>query len=918
MKKGLLVILSIYLYFNSFCQQQNYWQQQVDYNIDVSLIDSSASLDGFISMQYHNNSPDTLPFIWIHLWPNAYKNDRTAFSDQLLENGRKDFYFSNDNKKGYINRLDFKIDKAAATFEEHPLHQDIIKLVLNKPLLPGNSIKIETAFHVQLPAYFSRSGHIDHAYQVTQWYPKPAVYDKKGWHEMPYLDQGEFYSEFGTYNVQITLPETFIVAATGKLKDQVVSNGMKTLQYQQENIHDFAWFADKDFIVMKDTIQLKNKTIDLYAYYHEANKGKWKNGVELIRSAIRTKSNWIGEYPYDIVSVVEKKGKGSGGGMEYPTITLIDEPANEKSLDELIYHEVGHNWFYGILASNEREHPWMDEGMNSYYDKRYMQETYAATGSEKNATNRSFFDSRVPEDLLNLLQRTFITVKKDQPIETPATEFSVMNYGAIAYNKTAEWMQLLEKEIGKQLFDSVMQTYFEKWKFKHPYPEDFKSVVQKTSGQQLDTLFSLLNKTGALTKPGKKTLRLKSFFSIKETDKHNYIFVAPAIGYNNYDKLMAGLLLHNYTMPPTRFRFIAAPLYATGSKQFNGIGNINFSTFFDKKLEKVVVGLTAARFSTKQSIDTSSNKLYENFHKIVPSVQFYFRHKGRSQVSSWIDVRSYLIGQQNFDPSKFEFIAGSDSVVRYPTATINNNSYINQLSFNLQNYRVLYPYDYQVKLQQGKGFYRVDLTVNYFFNYAKGGGLQARLFAAKFGYLGNDRSTAYLYQPKLLAATGDEDYTYSNYFIGRSAATSNPELPVKNLGLAGQQVMIRDGGLKLRLDQYGSVQGRTENWLAAVNFNTTLPDIFPVKLPLKLFLDVGTNAEAWKKNAATTKFLYVGGLQLSLFKNILAIYAPLVYSKDFKEVLQTDPERNKFFKKLTFSINIQHISLRKLVPQLGL
>lgn len=917
MKQGLLFILSIYFYCNSFCQQQNYWQQQVDYNIDVSLIDSSASLDGFISMQYHNNSPDTLRFIWIHLWPNAYKNDRTAFSDQLLENGRKDFYFSNDNKKGYINRLDFTIDKATATFEEHPTHQDIIKLVLNEPLLPGNSVKIETPFHVQLPAYFSRSGHVDHAYQVTQWYPKPAVYDKKGWHEMPYLDQGEFYSEFGTYEVQISLPENFIVAATGKVKNQTSSNGIKTLQYVQDNIHDFAWFADKEFIVMKDTIQLKNRTIDLYSYYHSANASKWKNSMELMKSAILTKSKWVGEYPYDIVSVVEKKGKGSGGGMEYPTITLIDEQANEKSLDEVIYHEVGHNWFYGILASNERQHPWMDEGMNSYYDKRYMQETYVG-GIKENIGNKSFVESRTPDDLLSLLQRTLITTKKDQPIETPAADFSMMNYGAIAYNKTAEWMQLLEKEIGKQLFDSVMHTYFEKWKFKHPYPEDFKRVVQETSGQQLDSLFSLLNKKGPLTKPEKKTLRVKSFFSLKETDNHNYIFVVPAIGYNNYDKFMAGVLLHNYTLPPTRLRFVAAPLYATGSKQFNGIGNINFSTFFDKKLEKVVVGITAAKFSTKQSLDTNSNKLYENFHKVVPSVQVYFKHKPRSQVTSWIDIRSYLIGQQNFDPSKFEFIAGSDSTVRYPTGTINNNSYINEMSFNLQNYRVLYPYDYQVKLQQGKGFYRVDLTVNYFFNYAKGGGFQARLFAAKFGYLGNDRSGAYQYQPKLLAATGDEDYTYSNYFIGRSASTSNSELPVKNLGLAGQQIMIRDGGLKLRVDQYGSVQGRTENWLAAVNFNTTIPDLFPVKLPLKLFLDVGTNAESWKRNAATTKFLYVGGLQLSLFRNILAIYAPLVYSKDFKEVLQTDPERNKFFKKLTFSINIQNISLRKLVPQLPL
>ena len=123
--------------------------------------------------------------------------------------------------------------------------------------------------------------------------------------------------------------------------------------------------------------------------------------------------------------------------------------------------------------------------------------------------------------------------------------------------------------------------------------------------------------------------------------------------------------------------------------------------------------------------------------------------------------------------------------------------------------------------------------------------------------------------------------------------------------------------LKLRVDQYGYLQGASENWVAALNFNTTLPDIFPVKLPLRLFFDVGTYAEGWKDDAATSKFLYVGGLQLSLFKNVLNIYAPLVYNKEFKDVLKTDPERNKFFKKVTFSINIQNISFKKFFPQIS-
>jgi len=140
----------------------------------------SNTLNGNISMRYKNNSPDTLHYIWIHLWPNAYKNDRTALSDQLLGNGRTDFYFSKEENKGYINRLNFKVDDEVAEIKDHPRHQDIVQLILPKPLAPGTSITIQTPFNVKIPHVFSRSGHVGNSFQLTQWYPKPAVYDKKG------------------------------------------------------------------------------------------------------------------------------------------------------------------------------------------------------------------------------------------------------------------------------------------------------------------------------------------------------------------------------------------------------------------------------------------------------------------------------------------------------------------------------------------------------------------------------------------------------------------------------------------------------------------------------------------------------------------------------------------------------------------
>jgi len=931
------------------CQSSAYWQQQVNYKIDVNLNDAEHTLDGHIKMDYFNNSSDTLFFIWIHLWPNAFKNDKTAFTDQVLENGSTAFYFSNADKRGYINRLDFKVNGITAKTEDHPQHQDIIKLALPQPIAPGSITKIETPFHVKLPHNFSRGGHIDQAYQLTQWYPKPAVYDHKGWHPMPYLDQGEFYAEFGNYEVQITLPENYVLASTGELQDEnekewlknrkevfwppfrtkklktpvkkladesITSSSAKTktIHYKQDNVHDFAWFADKTYSVKTDTLLLPSgKIITVNIFYYSEHSKIWENSIAMTKRAILVKSNWLGEYPYNVVTVVDG---GNGGGMEYPTITLLESGGSEKTLDFVIHHEVGHNWFQAILATNERMHPWMDEGMNSYYDNRYFIQQYGNTNLDLVQSKNKFINKRMPSDFQTMALRTVTAIKKDQPIETPSEKFNILNYNVISYTKTAEWMKMLEDDLGKPLFDSCMREYYRRWHFKHPYPADLKKLMEDVSGKNMDANFALLTRKGDIKKPVKKGLRFASFFSFKDTDKYNYIFVAPAIGYNFYDGFMAGVLLHNYTLPLNKFQFIVAPMYGTKSKQFNGIGRLSYSWYPGNSGQKFELALAGASFSTKQSFDSFGVKVFERFYKVIPSLKFYFKQAPRSTKVTSLDLRTYIIGEKKFD--NFEYIAGSDSMATYPTAHKNTNRYLNQLTFTMANYRVLYPYNYQLQLQQGEGFYRLNITGQYFFNYAQGGGLNARVFAAKFGYIGNKDFTTYPYQPKLLASTGEDNYTYSNYFIGRSASSSNPALPVANNGLPGQQIMVQNGGgLKLRMDQYSFLQGQSDNWVAAINVNSTLPKaLFPFKLPLRVFLDLGTYAEAWKKNASTDRIIYTGGLQLSLFKNVLNIYAPLVYSKIFKTTLKSDPEKNKFLKKITFSIDIQNINLKKLIPQI--
>ena len=519
-----ILVSSLMLCFN-LSAQQNYWQQEVHYKIDVTLNSNEKSIKAFEELEYINHSPDTLNYIWFHLWPNAYKNEKTALYEQYKKGDKEGLSKFKKSVKGYIDSLAFKINNVAIMVEEDKENIDMVKLLLPKSLLPGGKITISTPFHVKFPTYFSRSGFIDDAFAVCQWYPKPAVYDKNGWHPMPYLNMGEYYSEFGTFTVNITVPSNYVVAATGSLQNadelkKYIESGTlnkkrkenfipyqtnpsattKTLQYKAENVHDFAWFADNDFIIQYDTLQLSSgKVIDAFTFFSAKDNTQWSKSVDFVEDAVRNYSKWIGEYPYPVVNAVEGPGNVSSGGMEYPMVTLITSPdANAETLDAVITHEVGHNWFYGILGSNERDHPWMDEGLNTYYQFRYEAEKYRSN---------SVFGTSLPADLkqkgpaefLGIIYNALNEIPMEEPIETASEKFSNKDtYGMVIYLKTAIWAYILEQSLGREKFDEAMQVYFNKWKFRHPYPEDFKNILEETSGKQLVEFFDLLKRKGKL------------------------------------------------------------------------------------------------------------------------------------------------------------------------------------------------------------------------------------------------------------------------------------------------------------------------------------------------------------------------------------------------------------------------------------
>ncbi|NBW71648.1 MAG: M1 family peptidase [Flavobacteriia bacterium] len=454
--------------FVSIGTAQSYWQQEVNYTIVARLDDKKHEISAFEVFEYVNNSPNSLDKIYIHLWPNAYRNGNTALARQQYKDGKSILRFGNDSLKGGIDSLDFQSNGIRLKWEYDAKNSDICILQLQNSLKSGDRIRISTPFKVKIPSgEISRLGHIGQSYQITQWYPKPAVYDKNGWNQMPYLNQGEFYSEFGSFDVSITLPKNYVVGATGDLQTEsekifldekaneslkrlpdYVSNKKsrkintpfppsdsewKTIRYTQEKVHDFAWFADKRYAVLKGEVELPQgkRKVTSWAMFVPQNAIYWQHAIEYINDGTYYYSLWNGDYPYNQVTAVDGT-ISAGGGMEYPNVTVIGNASSKEELEVVIVHEVGHNWFYGILGTNERVHGWMDEGMNTLNEMRYIQTKYPNNTrlSDMLLNGRLHFNDLDHQDMGDVSYRTISGFGADQPIETHSEDFTSTNYGS--------------------------------------------------------------------------------------------------------------------------------------------------------------------------------------------------------------------------------------------------------------------------------------------------------------------------------------------------------------------------------------------------------------------------------------------------------------------------------------------------------
>jgi Peptidase family M1 domain len=529
--------------------EENLPRPVASYNIDVQLkLDDKQHpkhLEGRERLTWLNDSPDTINDLQFHLYLNAFKNEKSTFFRESGGRLRGDEFQS--GHWGWIDVNEMKIaggeDLSSKIEFIHPDDDNdddrtVIRVPLGKPVKPGGRITLDIKFTAQLPRVFARTGYWASFALVAQWFPKIGVWEsagerrraQAGWNCHQFHAASEFYADFGNYDVTMTVPAVYKgkIGATGAVKSERDNqNGTVTYNFVQDNVHDFAWTVDTNYLVVKrvfkaaeqvtqseindwssrlnlpaDRIELTN--VDVTVMIQPEHRDQLDRHFKAAFNAIKYFGLWYGAYPYDTLTVVDPPYNGLGaGGMEYPTFITAGtswRAGRDQNPEEVIVHEFGHQFWYGMVASNEFEEPWLDEGFNTYSTAKVLQTAYGANVIPFGFAGFDwfYFPIEIPhpyEDRILTLQGKF-----NDPILTPAWKFyDDLSYGLNSYPRTGLTLNTLERYLGEDVMARLMRIYHQKWRYRHPASQDFFDTVNQVTGQDLTWFFDQFVKgVGAL------------------------------------------------------------------------------------------------------------------------------------------------------------------------------------------------------------------------------------------------------------------------------------------------------------------------------------------------------------------------------------------------------------------------------------
>ncbi|MEM6725480.1 MAG: M1 family metallopeptidase, partial [Bacteroidota bacterium] len=483
----ILIIAFVFFSLQGIAQRPGYWQQAVDYNMDIVMDTENHQYKGKQTLIYTNNSPDDLDRVFYHLFfnafqPNSMMDVRSRWIKDPDGRVRDRIQGLQEDEIGYIKVKSLTMNGKKVKFETVGT---ILEVDLPEPIKSGEKATLVMEWDAQIPQQVRRSGRNNREgidYSMTQWYPKMVEYDHQGWHAYPYIAR-EFHGVWGDFDVKITLPKKYTVGGSGYLQNPeeigkgYETEGMKVKQPEGETltwhfkapkVHDFAWGADPDYVHTK----IKGRDdLELHFFYvpDEKTSPVWEPLPETAIKIFEIIEKHYGVYPYKQYSIIQ----GGDGGMEYPMCTLINGKGGKSAVESVTIHEVIHSWYQMVLATNEALYAWMDEGFTTYATNVVKMELYQTNANLHTRTYGNYF--------------YYASAGAEEPMSTHADHYDTNGaYSIGSYVKGAVFVHQLEYIVGKETFDKGMLRYYDEWAFKHPEPNDFIRVMEKESGLELD------------------------------------------------------------------------------------------------------------------------------------------------------------------------------------------------------------------------------------------------------------------------------------------------------------------------------------------------------------------------------------------------------------------------------------------------
>ncbi len=471
-----------------------------NYKIKADLNTETKTITGEMTVSWRNPSSNPVSTLQFHMFLNAFKNTESTFVKESGGQLRGNKIDDNDSISwGWIDIINMENEQGFDLIQNmlfiHPDDDNVndrtvIEVTLNEPVLPDETITLNIDFISKLPKIFARTGFSNNYFLVAQWFPKLGVYEPAGmrfaeegqWNCHQFHGHSEFYANFSNYEVDITVPEQFIVGSVGSLANKTDNpDGTVTHKYIANDVVDFAWTTSPIFKVVEDSWN----DVKIMVYLQPEHSYLDYRHTESVKAALSYFDKHLGKYPYSTITIVDPPIAGSGsGGMEYPTFITAGSawglPEEFRITEMVTIHEFGHNYFMGLLASNEFEEAWLDEGFNTYFEGRIMDDAYGDETSFVSFEKFYFGDREMQR-----LGYTGMSNPKIAEVFRYAWEYPHGGYSNLSYNKTATWLATLEGLVGIDIMDEIMQIYFERWKFKHPCANDFIDIVNEIVPKKL-------------------------------------------------------------------------------------------------------------------------------------------------------------------------------------------------------------------------------------------------------------------------------------------------------------------------------------------------------------------------------------------------------------------------------------------------